>query len=175
MGAGGCERVDAEPLEAGVALALGQQTELAELAHVAEQERRAAVLELEPQMGVRVGPEARLLVGRERGARGGGEQTDRARVLDEELPRHAQVQHQAPAVVETRQQVLSDPLERVDARAWQLARETRGRREEEVARARGVHLHDAPADERWSELPARDLDLGKLGHRHSFLCGAASR
>jgi len=96
-------------------------------------------------------------------------------VLGEELSRHAQVQQQPPPVVKTREQVLADPLQSVDARARQLAREPRGRREEEVARARGVHLRDATADQRGRELPARDLDLGKLGHRHSFLCGAASR
>jgi hypothetical protein len=74
------------------------------------------------------------------------------------------VQQQALAVVETREQVLADALERHDAAAAQATAQQGGRREEEVARNGREHPLDATADEQRLELPPRDLDLGQLRH-----------
>ena len=81
----------------------------------------------------------------------------------EELARHAQVQQQPLAVVEPRQQVLAEALERREAAAAQPRRSRPGASGRSSSAAWCDAL-DAAADEQRRELPPRDLDLGQLGH-----------
>ena len=140
--------IHAEQVEARIALTRREQAHLPELADVAEVERRAAVVELDAQVGVLVRHEAALGL-RERARRGGAADIRRTELasLCEELTGHAQVEQQAPPVLELRQEVLSAPLERRHHRARELALEPRRRRQEEVAAPESVKTFgDAPAD-----------------------------
>src|SRR5262249_37184750 len=178
VGAGRLEGVYAEQVEARIALAGREQAHLPELADVAEVERRAAVVELEAEVRVLVRHEAVLLLRSERGAPVGGGQANGARVLGEELSGHAQVEQQATAVLELRQQVLPAPLERGDDRARQLALEPRRRGQEEVALLGGEDLRNPPPHEERRDPPACDFDFGELGQGPSVratFCGCASR
>src|SRR4029079_5563253 len=99
VGARGHEGVDTELVEPRIALPLGEQAHLAELADVAKVEAGRAVGELELEGGVRVGTKLGLLGGSERRAALGREQADAARAGREELAGHAEVEEQARAVV----------------------------------------------------------------------------
>ena len=92
-------------------LAAREPEHLAELARVAEVHLGPAVLELETQMRVRVGAEAQLLP-RARAPRARWPRAAAgSRARGEQLPGHAQVQHEPRAVVERDEQVLAVPLD----------------------------------------------------------------
>ena len=177
--AGRLQRVDSEAREPRVALSALEQQDLPELAHVAQEDLRAAVLEAKPQMGVGVGLEVALRLGREGGAlrprglrspsarcalRLRREQPRAGRRAREELPGHAEVHDQTRAVVELRHQVLARAAERRDAAPPEPRAQPRRPCQEEPAVARGPHLADPAADQQRADPPARHLDLGELGH-----------
>ena len=158
------ERVDAEPREARVRLAVREPEHLAELARVAEVHLGPAVLELETQMRVRVGAEAQLLLGRERRARGGREQP-RARAPAANscpvMPRCSTSRAPSSSAASRYLPCRSSPHR---GAARERAAQPRGRRDEEVARPRRAHAPDPAAHEVGRDPAARDLDFGELGH-----------
>ena len=113
--AGRLPRVEAEAREARVALAALEQQQLAELAHVAQEDLRPAVLETKLQVGVGVGSEIALGLGREGRPPRRREQPGARRRAREQLSGHAEVDDEPDAVVELRHQIFAATAERRDA------------------------------------------------------------
>src|SRR5690606_6076782 len=86
------ERVRPQALEARLGATRPEPTHLAELAHVAKQERGPAVLELDLQMSVLVRLKRRPLLGVERRASRAPEQARTPGIAGKQLPGHPEVE-----------------------------------------------------------------------------------
>ena len=162
------ERVGPEPVEPLRGLVGAHELDLPELARVAKDDFGAGVVEAHAQVRVLVGPErGELRFGRERGPARGCQQPHARRARAEDLAGHAEVEQQPLAVVEARDEILADAVERLEPAPAQPALERGGRRQEEVARHGREDARDAAADQQRLELPPRDLDFRQLRHGSS--------
>lgn len=75
------------------------------------------------------------------------------------------MEQQPIPTAQIRDQIFARAIERLDATPDERTAQLLGRRQEEVARTRGLDGLDAAADEQRCDAAARGLDLRQLGHR----------
>ena len=140
----GFERIGTQTVESRMALSGLEQHHLPEFPDVAEVDLGSAVDEIHRQMGVLVGSKVFLLLGGQGRPRGGRKQPDASGFAREELAGHPEVNQQAAAVVEYRQEVLPSPLQAPDDAILHAVPEDVWGREKEIAIGGGLNGLDAP-------------------------------